>query len=90
MREVIAAAETAADFDLLCGGKGAVGPSGSGRLADSGCRTRASLPNLVCANGTTRSFMFYLAGTSIGPPLSFTRNTTNFAGCVLLALRPMT
>src|SRR6185437_3651993 len=33
---------------------------------------------------------FYLAGTSTGAPLSFTKNTTNFAGLVWLAFRPTT
>jgi hypothetical protein len=36
------------------------------------------------------SFWSYLAGTSTGAPLSFTKNTTNFAGLVWLALRPTT
>ena len=33
---------------------------------------------------------FYLVGTSTGAPLSFTKNTTNFAGLVWLAFRPTT
>jgi hypothetical protein len=33
---------------------------------------------------------FYLAGTSTGAPLFFTKNTTNFAGLVWLAFRPTT
>jgi hypothetical protein len=32
----------------------------------------------------------YLAGTSTGAPLSFTKNTTNFAALVSLAFRPTT
>ena len=35
-------------------------------------------------------FGFYLVGTSTGAPLSFTKNTTNFAGLVWLAFRPTT
>ena len=35
-------------------------------------------------------FVVYLAGTSTGAPLSFTKNITNFAGLVWLAFRPMT
>ncbi len=31
--------------------------------------------------------MFYWAGTSTGAPLSFTKNTTNFAGFVWLAFQ---
>ena len=32
----------------------------------------------------------YLVGIRTGAPLSFTKNTMNFAGLVLLALRPTT
>ena len=32
----------------------------------------------------------YFAGICVGVPLSFTKNATNFAGSVLLALRPIT
>ena len=35
-------------------------------------------------------FGFYLVGTSTAAPLSFTQNTTNFAGLVWLAFRPTT
>ena len=35
-------------------------------------------------------FLIYLLGTNAGAPFSFTKNTTNFAGLVLLALRPTT
>ena len=35
-------------------------------------------------------FGFYLVGASTGAPLSFTKNTTNFAGLVWLAFRPTT
>src|SRR6266576_3952962 len=34
--------------------------------------------------------LIYLLGTNTGAPLPFTRNTTNFAGLVLLAFRPTT
>ena len=34
--------------------------------------------------------LIYLVGTSTGAPLSFTKNTTNFAGLVWLAFRPTT
>ena len=34
--------------------------------------------------------LIYLAGTSTGASLSFTKNTTNFAGLVWLAFRPTT
>src|SRR5262249_13722630 len=44
----------------------------------------------VCASRTARCFMFYFAGTNAGAPLSFTKNTTNFAGFVLLTFRPTT
>src|ERR1051325_251094 len=37
-----------------------------------------------------RSHSVYLAGTNKGAPLFFTKNTTNFAGLVLLAFRPTT
>ena len=39
---------------------------------------------------TSSCFGFYLVGTSTGAPLSFTKNTTNFAGLVWLAFRPTT
>jgi hypothetical protein len=34
--------------------------------------------------------VIYFVGTNTGAPLSFTKNTTNFAGLVLLAFRPTT
>ena len=40
-------------------------------------------------SGNSGSFD-YLVGTSTGAPLSFTKNTTNFAGLVSLAFRPTT
>src|SRR5689334_8137722 len=52
-------------------------------------RNRAHLNFLLelCAQQHSR---FYLAGTSTGALLSFTKKTTNFAGWVLLAFRPTT
>jgi hypothetical protein len=44
--------------------------------------------SLVCASRTAHGFMFQLVGTSTWPPLSFTRNTTNFARLVWLAFHP--
>ena len=41
-------------------------------------------------NFASSCFGFYLVGTSTGAPLSFTKNTTNFAGLVWLAFRPTT
>ena len=43
-----------------------------------------------CLKTALRPFPHYFTGTSTGAPLSFTKNTTNFAGLVLLAFRPMT
>ena len=37
-----------------------------------------------------RSFRYHFTGTSTGAPLFLTKNTTNFAGLLLLAFRPTT
>jgi hypothetical protein len=47
----------------------------------------------ACAKEVSRETMIgtlcsYFVGVSTGAPLSFTRNTMNFAGLVLLAFRP--
>jgi hypothetical protein len=51
-----------------------------------GCHSR------IAADAHLKAEMFaaliYLVGTSTGAPLSFTKNTTNFAGLVWLAFRP--
>jgi hypothetical protein len=38
--------------------------------------------------GAQKAYLRYLAGSSAGTPCFFTRNTTNFAGLLSLALRP--
>jgi hypothetical protein len=38
--------------------------------------------------GAQKAYLLYLAGSSAGTPCFFTRNTTNFAGLLSLALRP--
>src|ERR1700743_2066140 len=54
-------------------------------------RHRAHLTFLLRSTRICSShFADYLVGINTGAPLSFTRNTTNFAGSVLLALRPTT
>ena len=81
--------DKAARMEFTSGTVGAPNPNKANRAATE-CRTKNLGCLTVCARRPMRSFMFYLTGTSMGAPLSFTRNTTNFAGWVLLALRPMT
>jgi hypothetical protein len=38
--------------------------------------------------GAQKGYVRYLAGSTAGTPWFFTRNTTNFAGLLSLALRP--
>ena len=44
----------------------------------------------ICAAPKCQWFLIYFTGTTIGVPLSLTRNTTNFAGLVWLAFFPTT
>ena len=38
--------------------------------------------------GAQKGYLRYLAGSTAGTPWFFTKNTTNFAGLLSLALRP--
>jgi hypothetical protein len=56
-------------------------------LRDFGHRKSDPIATLV---ELPRGVLTHFTGTSTGADLSFTRNTTNFAGWVLLAFRPTT
>src|SRR5437868_15033103 len=53
------------------------------------CRELKGEPPLVGQQNYSQ-LLFYLAGTSTGAPLFFTKNTANFAGLLWLAFRPTT
>ena len=57
------------------------------RMTDDLQRTTSSI---VLGKAEMFTALIYLVGTSTGAPLSFTKNTTNFAGLVWLAFRPTT
>ena len=63
-------------------------------LADyEGIRLDALSPEVYCCEAVIRIWIeccFHLSGANTGVPLFFTKNTSNLAGFLLLALRPTT